>query len=63
MQHPVSTSGGDTVAEERPKYEQCFYSVWCDDVSTSDQRRMDLREGLDSVLRPVKGHRMRPVMI
>ena len=51
------------VVEGGPDDEQCFYNVWCDDVSMSGQSRMDLREGPESVLRSVKGHQMRPVMI
>ena len=63
LQHPISTKGGDIVAEGGQDDEQCFYSVRCDAVSVSGQHRMDLREGLDFVLCSVKGHRTSPVMI
>ena len=52
-----------TIAKGGPDDQQCFYSVWCDDVSASGQRRMGLREGPDSMLHPVKCHRTRSIMI
>ena len=66
FERPVSVSAvveGGTIAKGGPDDEQCYYSVRCDDVSVSGQRRMDLREGPNSVPCSVKGHRTRPVMI
>ena len=63
LQHSVSTSGGDTVAEERPKDEQYFTRVRCEVKSMLGQHEEVNRKGLDSELHPVIVHQTRPITI
>ena len=63
LQRLVSTSGGDTVAEERLEDEQYFARVRCEVESTSGQHEEVNRKGSDSELRPVTVHRTRPFTI
>ena len=54
LQRPVSTLGGDIVAEERPENEQYFTRVRCEVESTSHQHEEVNRKRIE--LRSVSGH-------